>query len=64
MATPAVYLTLAIPLGRIADRVGRTTVIIGGYAALLVLYVILSSAASSLATDGDSASSCSARFTR
>lgn len=50
VATPAVYLTLAIPLGRIADRMGRAPVIIGGYTALLVLYVILSSAASSLAT--------------
>ncbi len=50
VATPAVYLTLAIPLGRIADRVGRTTIILGGYAALLLLYVILSSAASSMTT--------------
>ena len=50
VATPAVYLTLAIPAGRIADRVGRAAVILGGYSALLVLYVILSSAASSLTT--------------
>lgn len=50
VATPAVYLTLAIPAGRIADRVGRTAVIIGGYSAMLVLYVILSSSAASLAT--------------
>jgi len=49
VATPAVYLTLAIPIGRIADRVGRTSVIAAGYAALLLLYVILSSSASSLA---------------
>jgi MFS family permease len=49
VATPAVYLTLAIPAGRIADRVGRTAVIIGGYSAMLVLYVILSSSASSTA---------------
>ena len=49
VATPAVYLTLAIPVGRIADRVGRTPVIVAGYAALLLLYVILSSPASSLA---------------
>jgi len=49
VATPAVYLTLAIPVGRIADRVGRTSVIVGGYAALLLLYVILASSASSLA---------------
>ncbi len=34
VATPAVYLTLAIPIGRLADRVGRTAVIVGGYAAL------------------------------
>ena len=50
VATPAVYLTLAIPLGRVADRIGRAWVILGGYAALLLLYVILSSAGSSLAT--------------
>ena len=49
VATPAVYLTLAIPVGRIADRVGRTTVIVGGYAALLLLYGILASPGSSLA---------------
>lgn len=50
VATPAVYLTLAIPFGRIADRIGRTVVIIAGYTALLLLYLVLSSAASSLAT--------------
>lgn len=50
VATPAVYLTLAIPLGRVADRIGRPSVIVGGYTALLLLYVILSSASSSLAT--------------
>ncbi|MEO7132883.1 MAG: MFS transporter [Vicinamibacterales bacterium] len=50
VATPAVYLTLAIPFGRIADRVGRSSVIVAGYSALLLLYVILSSTASSLAT--------------
>ena len=49
VATPAVYLTLAIPIGRVADRVGRTAVIVGGYAALLLVYVILASSASSLA---------------
>jgi MFS family permease len=48
-ATPAVYLTLAIPVGRIADRVGRTAVIVAGYGALLLLYALLSSSASSLA---------------
>lgn len=50
VATPAVYLALAIPAGQIADRIGRTAVIIGGYSAMLILYFILSSAASSMAT--------------
>ena len=49
VATPAVYLTLAIPVGRIADRVGRWPVILAGYSALLALYVILSVSASSMA---------------
>ena len=50
VATPAVYLTLAIPLGRVADRIGRIWVILGGYSALLVLYVMLSSAGAAPAT--------------
>lgn len=50
VATPAVYLTLAIPLGRIADRVGRVPVILAGYSSLLLLYVILSFGFSSMAT--------------
>jgi MFS family permease len=50
VATPAVYLTLAVPAGRAADRFGRTSVIIAGYAAMLLLYVVLSWSASSLAT--------------
>jgi len=49
VATPAVYLALAIPAGRIADRIGRTAVIIAGYSGMLILYFILSSSASSVA---------------
>ena len=41
--TPAVYLTLAAPAGRLADRVGRAWVIVLGYAMLLGVYVTLSS---------------------
>jgi len=41
VATPAVYLTLAAPAGRIADRVGSAKVIFAGYAALLAVYVLL-----------------------
>lgn len=43
IVTPAVYLTLAAPAGRLADRVGRAWVIVAGYAMLLGVYVALSS---------------------
>lgn len=33
------YLVLAIPLGRLADRVGRTRVFVGGHVALLICYL-------------------------
>ncbi|BCY11867.1 MFS transporter [Actinoplanes sp. L3-i22] len=35
-----VYLTLAIPLGRLADRIGRARVFLGGHLALLVTYLV------------------------
>jgi MFS family permease len=34
----AVYMLLAVPLGRIADRIGRARVLLGGYALLLGVY--------------------------
>ncbi|MFC6079681.1 MFS transporter [Sphaerisporangium aureirubrum] len=37
----AAYLVAAMPLGRLADRIGRSTVVIGGYAALLVCYLLV-----------------------
>lgn len=43
VATPAVYLTLATPFGRIADRFGSARVIVAGYAAMLVVYLVLGS---------------------
>jgi MFS family permease len=49
VATPAVYLTLAVPAGRVADRVGRARVVVVGYGCLLALYVVLSSALPGLA---------------
>ena len=39
VGTNIVYLTLAIPIGRIADRVGRTRVFIIGHLTLLMTYV-------------------------
>jgi MFS family permease len=42
-ATPAIYLTLATPFGKIADRVGSARVIGVGYTAMLLLYGTLSS---------------------
>jgi MFS family permease len=41
--TTGSYLLLAIPLGRIADRVGRWRVFLGGHLALLIVYVLLAS---------------------
>lgn len=39
VGTNIVYLTLAIPIGRTADRVGRTRVLIIGHVTLLMTYV-------------------------
>jgi MFS family permease len=43
VVTPAVYLTLAAPVGRLADRVGRGWVIVAGYICLLGVYILLAS---------------------
>ncbi|TMC02366.1 MAG: MFS transporter [Chloroflexi bacterium] len=43
--TSVVYLVLAVPAGRLADRLGRARVLLGGYAALAGVYLaVLSSA--------------------
>ena len=39
VGTNFAYLALAVPFGRLADRIGRTRVYIGGYVALLVSYL-------------------------
>jgi MFS family permease len=41
VGTALSYLLLAIPMGRVADRVGRARVFVGGYALLLVVYLVL-----------------------
>jgi MFS family permease len=41
VGTALVYLLLAVPVGRLADRVGRQPVFIGGYLLLPLLYVAL-----------------------
>jgi MFS family permease len=38
VANAAVYMTLAVPMGKLADRFGRGRVFVGGYALLLALY--------------------------
>jgi MFS family permease len=43
VATPAVYLSLATPGGRLADRFGSARVIVGGYMAMLTVYIVLAS---------------------
>ncbi|OIK03606.1 MFS transporter [Streptomyces monashensis] len=41
LGTAGAFLLLAIPLGRLADRVGRWAVFLGGHGALLVAYALL-----------------------
>jgi MFS family permease len=41
VATSLVYFLLALPVGRLADRLGRGRVFIAGYALLLVIYGLL-----------------------
>jgi len=41
VATSLFYMLLAVPVGRLADRVGRRRVFVGGYALLLVVYAAL-----------------------
>jgi MFS family permease len=43
VGTSLTYLLLAMPLGVLADRVGRTRVYLGGYAALVAVYLLLAS---------------------
>jgi MFS family permease len=38
VATSLVYMLLAVPVGRVADRLGRSQVFIGGYLLLVVVY--------------------------
>lgn len=39
VGTNAAYLALAVPLGRLADRVGRAKVFVGGHVALVAAYI-------------------------
>ena len=41
VATAGIYVTLAVPLERLADRWGRKRVFIGGYCVLLIAYAVL-----------------------
>ncbi|MET7615006.1 MFS transporter [Streptomyces seoulensis] len=41
LGTAAAFLLLAVPLGRIADRIGRWRVFLGGHLALLLAYALL-----------------------
>jgi MFS family permease len=41
LGTAAAFLTLTVPLGRLADRVGRWRVFLGGHVALLAAYGLL-----------------------
>jgi MFS family permease len=41
VGTSAGYLVLAVPMGRLADRVGRWRVFYGGHVSLLIVYLLL-----------------------
>jgi MFS family permease len=41
VGSSATYMLLAVPMGRLADRIGRGRVLIGGYALLIGVYVVL-----------------------
>ncbi|PZG19553.1 MFS transporter [Nonomuraea aridisoli] len=41
VGTSLAYLALSAPLGRLADRIGRSTVVLGGMAALAGVYLLL-----------------------
>jgi MFS family permease len=41
VASSAIYMLLAVPMGRLADRVGRGRVLLGGYALMLGVYATL-----------------------
>jgi MFS family permease len=43
VGTSLAYLLLAMPFGMLADRIGRTPVFLGGYAALAAAYLLLAS---------------------
>jgi len=40
VGTNLAYLTLAVPMGRLADRVGRAKVLVGGHVALIAVYLV------------------------
>jgi MFS family permease len=44
VGTSLTYLILAVPLGTLADRIGRPPVFLGGYAALAAVYLLLTTA--------------------
>jgi MFS family permease len=47
VGTSSIFMVMAVPAGRLSDRIGRAKVFTFGYAILLALYVILLSGASS-----------------
>jgi MFS family permease len=41
--TAAFYMILSVPIGRLADRVGRRQVLLSGYATLFMIYLMIAS---------------------
>lgn len=49
VGTNAAYFALAVPIGRLADRVGRTRVLVGGHVVLVGAYVLAATTGAHLA---------------
>jgi MFS family permease len=49
VGTNAAYFALAVPVGRLADRVGRTRVLLGGHVVLVVAYAVAATTGGRLA---------------
>ena len=62
-APRSTFMLLAAPVGRLADRIGRGRVMLGGYVLLLGVYATLLGAVGGRARDGRRRCSCSARTT-
>ncbi len=63
VGSASTYMLLAVPMGKLADRVGRGRVLLGGYALLLVVYAADPGSGDGLDRAAGARSGCSAPTT-